>query len=271
MYLSSLFYCLNRKTSLVSNNQQGDPLPQGGRRDDHSLWPVAILILPIPSPWWSGPTDLSKIHTLVVGQLQTNCYVVESNSHALIVDPGDEPERILRFVKDLNVTITCIVATHTHFDHVLGVDGVRIVTKTPFLIHRDDLSMLESMQSRVRQFMGFEVPPPPKVDGYLKDGELLKLGDKTIRVLHTPGHSPGSISLSGEGYVLTGDALFNQSIGRTDLPGGDLQTLVQSIKERLFKLGDETIVYPGHGPETTIGDEKLANPFVVKAGRLQIG
>ena len=116
-----------------------------------------------------------------------------------------------------------------------------------------------------------EQPPPPKVDGYLKDGELLKLGDKTIRVLHTPGHSPGSISLSGERYVLTGDALFNQSISRTDLPGGDLQTLVQSIKERLFKLGDETIVYPGHGPETTIGDEKLANPFVGKAGRLQIG
>ena len=214
---------------------------------------------------------MSKIHTLVVGQLQTNCYVIGSNGNVLVVDPGDEPERILRFIKDLKAAPTHIIATHTHFDHVLGVDGVRRASKVPFWIHRDDLPMLESMQSRVRQFMGFEVPPPPKVDGYVKDGELLRLGEETIRVLHTPGHSPGSISLSGDGYVLTGDALFNQSIGRTDLPGGDLNTLLNSIRERLFKLDDETIVYPGHGPETTIGDEKMANPFVGKTARLQIG
>jgi len=213
---------------------------------------------------------MSKIHALVVGRLQTNCYIVQSQAEAMIIDPGDEPERILRFIKDINATPTRIVATHTHFDHVIGVDGVRKATKIPFMIHRDDLPMLESMQSRVRQFTGFEVPPPPKVDGYLKDGELLELGDETIRVLHTPGHSPGSISLVGDGYVLTGDALFNQSIGRTDLPGGDLKTLIHSIRERLFKLDDDTIVYPGHGSETTIGDEKLANPFVGKAAKLQI-
>lgn len=161
-----------------------------------------------------------------------------------------------------------MVATHTHFDHVLGVDGVRKATKALFLIHPDDLPMLQSMQSRVRQFMGFEVPPPPKVDGYLKDGDVLKVGNEMMRVLHTPGHSPGSISFSGDGYVLTGDALFNQSIGRTDLPGGDLKTLKRSIRERLFKLDDDTTVYPGHGPETRIGDEKLANPFVGRAARL---
>jgi glyoxylase-like metal-dependent hydrolase (beta-lactamase superfamily II) len=212
-----------------------------------------------------------EIHTLVVGKLQTNCYILKSGSEAIIVDPGDEPERILRFIKDIRATPARIVATHTHFDHVLGVDGVRKATKALFMIHRDDLPMLESMQSRVRQFMGFEVSPPPKVDNFLKDGESLKLGEETIRVLHTPGHSPGSLSLSGAGYVLTGDALFNQSIGRTDLPGGDLNTLVHSIRERLFKLDDDTTVYPGHGPETTIGDEKLANPFVGKAAKLQIG
>jgi hydroxyacylglutathione hydrolase len=212
-----------------------------------------------------------EIHTLVVGKLQTNCYILKSGSEAIIVDPGDEPERILRFIKDIRVTPARIVATHTHFDHVLGVDGVRKATKALFMIHRDDLPMLESMQSRVRQFMGFEVSPPPKVDSYLKDGESLKLGDETIRVLHTPGHSPGSISLSGTGYVLTGDAIFNQSIGRTDLPGGDLNTLVHSIRERLFKLDDDTTIYPGHGPETTIGDEKLANPFVGNAAKLRIG
>lgn len=212
-----------------------------------------------------------QTHPLVVGQLQTNCYLLKSDGEAIVVDPGDEPERILRFIKDIKAAPTRIVATHTHFDHVLGVDGVRRATRSQFFIHPDDLPMLRSMQSRVRQFMGFEVPPPPEVDGYLKDGDSLKVGEETIRVLHTPGHSPGSISLVGDGFVLTGDALFNQSIGRTDLPGGDLETLLRSIKERLFKLDDETIVYPGHGPETTIGDEKLANPFVGRAARLQIG
>ena len=210
---------------------------------------------------------MAKIHTIVVGALQTNCYILQSNHGAIIIDPGDEPERIVRFLNDIKVEPSQIIATHTHFDHVLGVDSIRAKLNVPFLIHRDDLSMLESMQNRVHQFMGFDVPPPPKVDRYLKDGDLLNVGDETIRVLHTPGHSPGSISLSGDGYVFTGDALFNQSIGRTDLPGGDLKTLIHSIRERLFKLDDATTVYPGHGPETTIGDEKLANPFVGKASR----
>ena len=210
---------------------------------------------------------MAKIHTIVVGRLQTNCYILQSNTAAIIIDPGDEPERIIRFVRDIKVKPSQIIATHTHFDHVLGVDMIRTELSIPFLIHRDDLSMLESMQNRVRQFMGFEVPPPPKVDRYLKDGDLLNLGDERVHVLHTPGHSPGSISLSGDGYVFTGDALFNQSIGRTDLPGGDLKTLMHSIRERLFKLDDAATVYPGHGPETTIGDEKLVNPFVGRAAR----
>ncbi len=205
---------------------------------------------------------MAKVHTLVVGRLQTNCYIVQSDSMALVVDPGDEPERILRFLSDIAVKPSLIIATHTHFDHVLGVEAICNALKIPFLIHRDDLSMLESMQSRVRQFMGFSVPPPPKVDQFLTDGELIAIGQDAVKVIHTPGHSPGSISLAGRGYVLTGDALFNQSIGRTDLPGGDLDTLVRSITHRLFSLDDDTIVYPGHGPETSIGDEKLANPFV---------
>ena len=206
-----------------------------------------------------------SLHTLVVGRLQTNCYVLQSAREALVVDPGDEPERILRFLKDLNVTPPkLIIATHTHFDHVLGVNGVRKSTGQKFAIHKDDLPMLESMQSRVREFMGFEVPPPPKPDMYLKEGDTISFGGETLSVLHTPGHSPGSISLSGKGFVLTGDALFNQSIGRTDLPGGDYNLLIKSIKEKLFPLDDATIVHPGHGPETTIGDEKLTNPFVGK-------
>jgi len=205
---------------------------------------------------------MAKIHTIVVGRLQTNCYVLQSDSTALVIDPGDEPERIIRFLEDIAVKPTHIVATHTHFDHVLGVDTIRAKLKIPFLIHHDDLSMLESMQSRVRQTMGFSVPPPPRVDQFLEDGQSIEFGQDKVKVIHTPGHSPGSISLAGQGFVLTGDALFNQSIGRTDLPGGDLDTLIRSITQRLFILDDATIVYPGHGPETSIGDEKLANPFV---------
>ena len=209
-----------------------------------------------------------QIYPIVVGRLQTNCYIVHSKDEAIVIDPGDEGERILNFLNDLRVNPKLIVATHTHFDHVLGVDTVRMKTHAPFAIHKEDLPMLEVMQQRVQQFMGFKVPPPPKVDKFLAQDNTIKVGQETIRVLHTPGHSPGSISLAGNGYVFTGDALFNQSIGRTDLPGGDLDTLVHSIKDRLFKLDDETIVHPGHGPETTIGDEKLANPFVGRvAGR----
>jgi len=211
--------------------------------------------------------EMAKIHTLVVGRLQTNCYILESDSTALVIDPGDEPERILRFLNDIKVKPSRIVATHTHFDHVLGVDEIRATLSIPFLIHRDDLPMLESMQSRVHQFMGLNVPPPPKVDQFLKDLESLTVGRDTVKILHTPGHSPGSISLAGRGYVLTGDALFNQSIGRTDLPGGDLDTLIHSINDRLFSLDDDTIVYPGHGPETSIGDEKIANPFVGRVSK----
>jgi hydroxyacylglutathione hydrolase len=208
-----------------------------------------------------------EVHTLVVGALQTNCYILSAQGESIIIDPGDEGERILRLIKDLGTRPTRIIATHTHFDHVLAVSTIRKKLNVPFLIHRDDLPLLESMQSRVRQFMGFEVPPPPSVDGFLKGGEILTLGNEKIRVLHTPGHSPGSLSISADETVFTGDALFNQSIGRTDLPGGDLKTLLRSIREKLFKLDDETIVYPGHGPETTIGDEKLANPFVGKTAR----
>ena len=205
-----------------------------------------------------------KIYPIVVGSLQTNCYILQSGKEAIIIDPGDEADRIRMFLADMGAKPSLIIATHTHFDHVLGVEGLRKETGASFSIHEEDLPMLESMQARVKQFMGYNVPPPPRVDSFLKHDDNLTLGNETIRVIHTPGHSPGSISLAGKDYVFTGDALFNQSIGRTDLPGGHYETLIRSIKEQLFKLDDSTTVYPGHGPETTIGDEKLANPFVGK-------
>src|SRR5947199_10456590 len=148
---------------------------------------------------------MAKIHTLVVGRFQTNSYVLQADSTALIIEPGDESERIIRFLEDIAVKPSHIVATHTHFDHVLGADTIRAKLKIPFLIHHDDLSMLESMQSRVHQIMGFGVPPPPKVDQFLEDGESLTFGQDTVRVLHTPGHAPGSISLVSVRFVLTRD------------------------------------------------------------------
>lgn len=208
------------------------------------------------------------IHTLVVGRLQTNCYILQSGHEAIVIDPGDEPERIIKFLATLNVKTKQIVATHAHFDHVLGVDGVRKATKTPFLIHEDDLGILQSMQERVKAFMGLKVGPPPSVDGFVKENDVLTVGDESLKVIHTPGHSPGSISLHGKDNVLTGDALFNQSIGRTDTPGGDTETLLRSIRDKLFRLPDNIVVYPGHGSETTIGDEKMANPFVGQYARL---
>jgi len=198
----------------------------------------------------------------VVGRLQTNCYILASKGEALVVDPGDEATRILRYVNDLKAKLKTIVATHTHFDHVLGVTELKTQTGAHFLVHKDDLETLEAMQERVRMFFGLKVPAPPKVDSFLEESDSLNFGGETLKILHTPGHSPGSISLVGDGYVITGDALFNQSIGRTDLPGGDFDTLINSIKSKLFALPDDTMVYPGHGPETSIGDEKLANPFV---------
>jgi len=210
---------------------------------------------------------LGRIHTLVVGRLETNCYILQGKREALIIDPGDEPERILRFVKDLDLVPKEIIATHAHFDHVLGVEQIRKKLAIPFAINREDLKILESMQSRVQQFMGFSVAPPPGVDKFLTDGQVIEFDDESAKVIYTPGHSPGSVSLVGDGFVFTGDALFNQSIGRTDLPGGDFDTLILSITKRLFSLDDDTIVYPGHGPETTIGDEKVANPFVGRVSR----
>ncbi len=209
-----------------------------------------------------------KIHTLVVGRLQTNCYILQSGHEAIVIDPGDESDRIIKFLATLNVRTKQIVATHAHFDHVLGVDGVRQATNTSFLIHEDDLGILQSMQERVKLLMGLKVGPPPSVDSFVKENDVLTVGDESLKVIHTPGHSPGSISLHGKDNVLTGDALFNQSIGRTDTPGGDTETLLKSIKDKLFRLQDNTAVYPGHGPETTIGDEKMANPFVGQYARL---
>lgn len=204
------------------------------------------------------------VERIVVGVLQTNCYVLgdSDSEEAVIIDAGDDAELISHYVNKQELKPKAILATHCHFDHILGVKELRKIFPVPFYIHREDLLLLESMQESARSFLGLELPPPEKPEGFVGEGDFIEMGNQRIKILHTPGHSPGGVSFVTEDSVFTGDALFFGSIGRTDGPGGSFETLVASITKKLFTLPDETIVYPGHGPKTSIGVEKRANPFV---------
>ncbi|MBI3287808.1 MAG: MBL fold metallo-hydrolase [Chloroflexi bacterium] len=207
-----------------------------------------------------------KVATLVLGLLQTNCYLVwdEATKRAVVIDPAAEAHQITSRAKAEGIQIVRILATHAHFDHVLGAAELSQATGAPFSIHRDDEPILLAMQERAAAFLGLHVGSPPKVDGYLKEGDEVELGTQPLlRVIHTPGHSPGSISLfDGRERAFVGDVLFAGSIGRTDLPGGSYEALLRSIQEKLVPLGSDVVVYPGHGPSTTIAREQQYNPFL---------
>ncbi len=200
-----------------------------------------------------------------VGPVVTNCYIFgdDSTGEVFVIDPGDEPDRILQTLRQRGVRAVAIVNTHGHFDHVQGVDAVRRATGAPFWIHDEEREVLSQGPARARQLFGLELPPCPVPDRWLHDGDQLAVGRLTLVVRHTPGHSPGGICLLGDGLAFVGDTLFAGGIGRADLPGADLGTLLASISRVLLPLPDETVCYPGHGPETTIGEEKRTNPFVV--------
>lgn len=201
---------------------------------------------------------------LVVGPIRCNCYLVgdPETKECVVIDPGDQPEDILASVTRHGLKLVAAVATHAHFDHVLAAEAIRAKTGIPFYLHVEDMPILDAMQERGLRFLGMELPPPPEVDRHYSDGDEIGAGSITLAVIHTPGHSPGSVSLLVPGEALfSGDTLFANSIGRTDLPGGDYEQELGSIKERLFPLGDLP-VYPGHGPPTSLDREKLTNPFV---------
>lgn len=201
---------------------------------------------------------------LVVGALQCNCYIVgdSDTKEAIVIDPGDQPDDILAAAERHGLKLVAAVATHAHFDHVLGAEAIRAKTGIPFYLHVDDIPMLQSMQQRGLQFLGIELPPPPEVDVNYSEGDELTAGSVKLQVVHTPGHSPGSVSLiAPDEAIFSGDTLFAGSVGRTDLPGGDQELEFRSIREKLFKAGDLP-VFPGHGPPTSIDREKLTNPFV---------
>lgn len=205
-----------------------------------------------------------------VGPLACNCYVVgdEATKEAIVIDPGGDAEELAAELAALKLKITAIVATHAHFDHIVAAEHLRQQTGAPFYLHADDHVILDWFEESGLLFLGARLPPPPEVDTSPDEGDVLRAGSTELEVLHTPGHSPGSISLVAPEVVFAGDTLFNGSVGRTDLPGGDTDTLVRAIKNKLFPLGDDVTVYPGHGPPSTLGEEKRSNPFVGSGGGL---
>lgn len=188
-----------------------------------------------------------------------NCFVLKDGGEAVIIDPGDVTPRMLDAVADCRVR--AIVNTHCHCDHCGGNAMLKEETRADLLIHKDEVPLLEAMEMQGQMF-GVPVIPSPAPDGFLSEGDVVQAGNVSLKVLHTPGHSPGHIVLVGDGFVFGGDVLFAGSIGRTDLPGGSLGQLMESIKTKMLTLPDDTVVYCGHGPETTIGVERTSNPFL---------
>jgi glyoxylase-like metal-dependent hydrolase (beta-lactamase superfamily II) len=204
------------------------------------------------------------VRGIVVGSFAENCWVIGNRrtGEAICVDPGDQPHEILAMARDMGVRIKYIANSHAHIDHVLGVAGVRDATGARFLLHEGDVGILRGTADTARRWMGAEIPQPPDPDGFLDDLDEVDVDGLKLRVLHTPGHTQGSVCFYADGVVFAGDTLFAGSIGRTDLPGGDYDQEMASIVERLMSLPDDTIVLPGHMDQTTIGQERQRNPYV---------
>jgi len=203
------------------------------------------------------------IEPIVVGPLQENCYVVacEDTREAAIIDPGAEAERIYQVVASHGFSLQYVLNTHGHPDHVGAVADIVERSGVPFLLHQDDAFLIEDFDSDpIRAFLQARTPPMP--DRFLQDNETITVGSLTITVLHTPGHTPGGVCFLLDSVLFSGDTLFANSIGRTDLPGGDHQQLLTSIRERLLSQDDAVTVYSGHGHSTTIGHERRCNPFL---------
>jgi glyoxylase-like metal-dependent hydrolase (beta-lactamase superfamily II) len=209
----------------------------------------------------------ATIIQLPLGPLQTNCYLLACNETgmAAVIDPSWDGRLLYEKAVDEGWTISELLLTHSHFDHVGGLAEIKVLSSAPVSIHPDAVGMLENAVMAANLWQ-ITIPEPPPADHLLADGDKIHIGNLQLDVLFTPGHAPGHVCfyLKDEGVLFDGDVLFRQSIGRTDLPGGDYQLLINSIKERLLTLPDETIVLCGHGPATTIGQERETNPFLLQ-------
>jgi glyoxylase-like metal-dependent hydrolase (beta-lactamase superfamily II) len=203
------------------------------------------------------------ITSLPTGPLEVNCYLVgcEKTGKAAVIDPGGNVNSILELLRQHDLTLAMVINTHGHFDHIGANRSLLEKTGCELLIHQDDAPLLQRAAEHAALF-GLSTSRSPEPTRLLKDGDTIELGDLTFKVIHTPGHSPGGICLHVDDCLFVGDTLFCGSIGRTDLPGGNHQQLINNIKNKLLGLADETKVYPGHGPATTIGHEKRHNPFL---------
>ncbi|MEO5356756.1 MAG: MBL fold metallo-hydrolase [Nitrospirae bacterium YQR-1] len=201
------------------------------------------------------------LRCFVVGPLQVNCYILsdKDTGETIVIDPGDEPDRIIDFITDKSLTLKKIVCTHTHFDHIGGIPEIKDALNPLLLMHTDDRTIYEAARD-MALFWGHQMDPMPKPDQFLSESDTITVGSHQFEVLHTPGHTPGGICIYGEGIIVTGDTLFEGSVGRTDLPGGNALDLKKSFK-RLMGLPPETRVFPGHGSETTISHERKYNFF----------
>ena len=214
------------------------------------------------------PTEAVELEVrgVVVGLFRENCWIVGSRrrGEACVIDPGDEPDEILALARDMGVRITRVLASHAHLDHIMAARAIVQATGAPFLLHESDLGIAEHMPTAARQWLGTEVEPAPYPDAHPVHGQDIEVAGVNLRVIHTPGHTPGSLCLyaADARLLFSGDTLFRDSIGRTDLPGGDAESIARSIRERLYALPPDTRVLPGHMSETTIGHERAHNPFV---------
>ncbi len=207
-----------------------------------------------------------SVYLFTVGPLQENCYLLadEKTKKAVLIDPGDEADLLLGVLKEKNYRLESIFLTHAHFDHVGAVEDIIEALKVPVLLHPSDNVLYDNAAMAAARWE-ITIKQPTTKPKEIKDGQILKLGDTEIECIFTPGHAPGHIAfyIKAENLLLSGDALFKEGIGRTDLPFADHQQLLKSIKERLFVLPDETNVYSGHGEGTTIAHEKKYNPFLL--------